>query len=126
MDGLFLPLMLALLVVFLFISFRNQKKRTQAMNELKAQAVPGARIQLSCGLFGTVHSDDGGESVEVEIAPGVITTWNRLAIRDVIADEAPEYTPGDNPREDLPGVEKAGDDPADTPDTPNDPEAKDK
>ncbi|WP_344783394.1 preprotein translocase subunit YajC [Gordonia caeni] len=87
MDGLFLPLILALAVAFLFISFRNQKKRTAAMAELKAQAVPGARVQLSCGLFGTLHSDDGGDTVDVEIAPGVITTWNRLAIREVVAEQ---------------------------------------
>lgn len=83
---LFLPLLLAFAVVMLFMSFRNQKKRTQAMNDIKAQAVPGARIQLSSGLFGTVHSDDGGENIEVEIAPGVVTTWNRLAIREVVAE----------------------------------------
>lgn len=86
MDNLFLPLMLAMAVAFLFLSFRNQKKRTAAMEQLKAQAVPGARIQLSSGLFGTVRSDDGGETVDVEIAPGVITTWNRLAIREVVAE----------------------------------------
>lgn len=97
MDGLFLPLILALAVAFLFISFRNQKKRTAAMAELKAQAVPGARIQLTSGLFGTLHSDDGGDTVDVEIAPGVITTWNRLAIREVV----PEATAGDQDQDAL-------------------------
>lgn len=95
---LFLPLMLALMVGFLFLSFRNNKKRTQAMADLRAQAVPGARIQLSSGLFGTVASDNGGETIDVEIAPGVVTTWNRLAIREVIADDtAPaEEAPADS------------------------------
>ncbi len=88
MDRLFLPLMLALLVAFMFISFRNNKKRQAAQAELKAQAVPGARVQLSCGLYGTVAADHGGETVEIEIAPGVVTTWNRLAIRDVLTEHA--------------------------------------
>ncbi|MFZ2512625.1 MAG: preprotein translocase subunit YajC [Gordonia sp. (in: high G+C Gram-positive bacteria)] len=86
---LFIPLMLAFAVAMLFISFRNQKKRTKAMNDVRAQAVPGARVQLTCGLHGTIFSDDGGENVDVEIAPGVVTTWNRLAIREVVADDAP-------------------------------------
>lgn len=120
MDSLFLPLMLALLVVFLFISFRNQKKRTKAMEELKAQAVPGARIQLSSGLFGTVHSDDGGESIEVEIAPGVITTWNRLAIRDVIAEQPVAPAEDAVPEDDTPT------DVAPNDDTPNDGDSKDR
>lgn len=87
MDTLFLPLMLAMLVVFLLLSFRNQKKRAAAMAELRAQAVPGARVQLSSGLYGTVRRDDGGEDIEIEIAPGVVTTWNRLAIREVVGDD---------------------------------------
>lgn len=87
MDGLFLPLMLALLVGFMFLSFRNNKKRQQAQQQLQAQAVPGARVQLTSGLFGTIVGDEG-ETVEVEIAPGVVTTWNRLAIRDVITEGA--------------------------------------
>lgn len=87
MEGLFLPLMLALAVAFLFISFRNNKKRQAAQAELKAQAVPGARVQLSCGLYGTIAADEGGDTVDVEIAPGVVTTWNRLAIRDVLTEQ---------------------------------------
>lgn len=86
---LFIPLMLAFLVAMLFISFRNQKKRTQAMNNVRAQAVPGARVQLTSGLYGTIFSDDGGENVDIEIAPGVVTTWNRLAIREVVAEQPP-------------------------------------
>ncbi len=108
MDNLFLPLMLALLVAFLFLSFRNQKKRTAAMAELRAQAVPGARVQLTSGLYGTVRADDGGDDVEIEIAPGVITTWNRLAIREVVADEPHDEAVDDTLEEAI--VAESGDD----------------
>ncbi|MFT3662526.1 MAG: preprotein translocase subunit YajC [Gordonia sp. (in: high G+C Gram-positive bacteria)] len=90
MDGPLLLIMFALLAGFMFLSFRNNKKRQQAQQELRDQAVPGARIQLTCGLFGTVVADDGGDSVEVEIAPGVVTTWNKLAVRDVVSESGAE------------------------------------
>lgn len=138
MDGLFLPLILALAVAFLFISFRNQKKRTAAMAELKAQAVPGARVQLSCGLFGTLHSDDGGDTVDVEIAPGVITTWNRLAIREVVAeqqdpeldgtvpDDASSIFDDENPTDENPTDENPTGTEDDSPVSPDDNDSKDK
>ncbi|GAC57359.1 putative preprotein translocase subunit YajC [Gordonia hirsuta DSM 44140 = NBRC 16056] len=127
---LFLPLLLAFAVAMLFMSFRNQKKRTQAMNDIKAQAVPGARIQLSSGLFGTVHSDDGGENIEVEIAPGVITTWNRLAIREVVTDhtdtEAPDWA-ADAGADEIGLDEQITEIPSDdAPEASNDPDTKDK
>lgn len=90
---LFIPLMLAFAVAMLFVSFRNNKKRTQAMNDVRAQAVPGARVQLTCGLYGTIFSDDGGEDIDIELAPGVVTTWNRLAIREVVTEQAGAEAP---------------------------------
>jgi len=87
---LFFPLMLALLAIFMFFSFRNQKKRAAAMAEMQSEAVDGARVQLHAGIFGTVVGDPEGETVDVEIAPGVVTTWNKLAIREVVKDTAVE------------------------------------
>ncbi len=117
---LFIPLMLAFAVAMLFVSFRNNKKRTQAMNDIRAQAVPGARVQLTCGLNGTIHSDDGGESIDIEIAPGVVTTWNRLAIREVVA----EQTPGTG---EAPAIESVTDEAADdAPEAQSDVDSKDK
>ncbi|MFT3715298.1 MAG: preprotein translocase subunit YajC [Gordonia sp. (in: high G+C Gram-positive bacteria)] len=87
MDPTFLILIVAMLAAFVFLSMRNQKKQRAAMENLQSSAVPGARVQLSSGLFGTIVSDDGGDSVDVEIAPGVVTTWNRLAIREVVKEQ---------------------------------------
>ncbi|MFM9376151.1 preprotein translocase subunit YajC [Gordonia sp. VNK21] len=91
MDQLLFPLLLALAAAFLFMSFRNQKKRAAAMTEMQNQAVSGARVQLHAGLFGTIVGDSEGPTVDVEIAPGVVTTWNRLAIREVVSDDAETF-----------------------------------
>ncbi|QRY64000.1 preprotein translocase subunit YajC [Gordonia sp. PDNC005] len=87
-SNLIIPLMLAAMAVFMFMSIRNQKKRAAAASEMQSSVVPGSRVQLHSGLFGTVVDPSGEEFVTIEIAPGVVTEWNRLAIREVItADE---------------------------------------
>lgn len=87
-SNLLIPLMLAAMAVFMFMSIRNQKKRAAAASEMQSSVVPGSRVQLHSGLFGTVVDPSGEEFVTIEIAPGVVTEWNRLAIREVItADE---------------------------------------
>lgn len=55
---------------FPVLELRNQKKARAKMEDLQSSAVPGTRIQLSCGIYGTVSSDNGGETIDVEIAPG--------------------------------------------------------
>ncbi|EGD56041.1 preprotein translocase subunit YajC [Gordonia neofelifaecis] len=89
MESLILPLMLALMAGFMFFSIRNQKKRAAAMNEMQSSLEPGARVQLHSGLFATVvdAGDGGNEVVKLELAPGVVTEWNRLAIREVVSPE---------------------------------------
>lgn len=98
MESLILPLMLVLMAGFMFFSIRNQKKRAAAMNEMQNSLEAGARVQLHSGLFATVVDTGDGDSdvVKLELAPGVVTEWNRLAIREVVTpeseatDEAPE------------------------------------
>ncbi|MFT4086928.1 MAG: preprotein translocase subunit YajC [Gordonia sp. (in: high G+C Gram-positive bacteria)] len=99
-QSLLFPLLLAMLAVFMFFNFRNQKKRAAAQQEKKAAAVPGARIQLTSGLYGTVVDDEETDeaTVRVEIAPGVVTTWNRLAIHEVVPEPADD---ADEPAVDL-------------------------
>ncbi|MEJ9080018.1 MULTISPECIES: preprotein translocase subunit YajC [Gordonia] len=86
-SNLIIPLMLAAMAVFMFMSIRNQKKRAAAATEMQSSVVPGSRVQLHSGLFGTVVDPSGEEVVTIEIAPGVVTEWNRLAIREVITTD---------------------------------------
>ena len=91
MNNLLLPLMIAAMAVFMFLSIRNQKKRAAAMAEMQSSIDTGSRVQLHSGLFGTVVDASGEEVVTLEIAPGVVTEWNRLAIREVIDTAADTF-----------------------------------
>lgn len=105
MESLILPLMLAAMAGFMFFSIRNQKKRAAAMSEMQSSLEPGARVQLHAGLFGTVVETGEGDTVKLEVAPGVVTEWNRLAIREVVAPEI------DTPGTDAPEIESIDDEP---------------
>ncbi|MCF8569729.1 preprotein translocase subunit YajC [Gordonia sp. HY002] len=89
-SSLIIPLMLAAMAVFMFVSVRNQKKRAAAAADMQSSVGPGTRVQLQSGLFGTVVDSSDGDVVQIEIAPGVVTEWNRLAIRETVADPSTE------------------------------------
>jgi preprotein translocase subunit YajC len=88
---LFLPFVI-IMVGFMYIQGRRQKRAMQATIDLHESLQPGDRVHTTSGLEATVTAitDD---TVDLEIAPGVVTTWMKLAIRDKIlpddlADEA--------------------------------------
>ena len=81
----FLP-MLAILGVFMFFASRRQKRAMQATIDLHESLRIGDQVQTTSGLHATIKriTDD---TVDLEIAPGVVTTWAKLAIRDRIEPE---------------------------------------
>jgi preprotein translocase subunit YajC len=81
----FLP-MLAILGVFMFFASRRQKRAMQATIDLHESLRIGDQVQTTSGLHGTIKriTDD---TVDLEIATGVVTTWAKLAIRDRIEPE---------------------------------------
>ncbi len=81
----FLP-MLAILGVFMFFASRRQKRSMQATIDLHESLRVGDQVQTTSGLHATIKriTDD---TVDLEIAPGVVTTWVKLAIRDKIEPE---------------------------------------
>ncbi|GAB18265.1 protein-export membrane protein YajC [Gordonia effusa NBRC 100432] len=85
-SELLFPILLVLLGGFMYLSIRKQKKRMAEVQEMQSSATTGARVQLTSGLYGTVI-DTNSDSVDVEIAPGVVTRWNKLAIREVVLTE---------------------------------------
>ncbi|BAX98153.1 hypothetical protein MSTE_02844 [Mycobacteroides stephanolepidis] len=82
----FLPLILVM-GAFLFFANRRQRKALDATIELHDSLAIGDRVHTTSGLQGTIAAvtDD---TVDLEIAPGVVTRWMKLAIRDKIVDEA--------------------------------------
>jgi preprotein translocase subunit YajC len=81
----FLP-MLAILGVFMYFASRRQKRAMQATIDLHESLRIGDQVQTTSGLHATITriTDD---TVDLEIAPGVVTTWVKLAIRDRIEPE---------------------------------------
>ena len=87
---LFLPLII-ILGAFMFFASRKQKKAMQATIDLHESLAIGDRVHTTSGLEGTITgiTDD---SVHLQIAPGVVTTWMKLAVRDRIVDDIDEDT----------------------------------
>lgn len=81
----FLPLLI-ILGLFMFFASRRQRKAMQATIDLHNSLQIGDRVHTTSGLEGTITgiTDD---SVDLEIAPGVVTTWMKLAVRDKIEDD---------------------------------------
>jgi preprotein translocase subunit YajC len=81
----FLP-MLVIVGVFMFFASRRQKRAMQATIDLHESLRVGDQVQTTSGLHGTIKriTDD---TVDLEIAAGVVTTWVKLAIRDRIEPE---------------------------------------
>ncbi|AMT71484.1 preprotein translocase subunit YajC [Mycobacteroides immunogenum] len=81
----FLPLILVM-GAFLFFANRRQRKALDATIELHESLAIGDRVHTTSGLQGTITAvtDD---TVDLEIAPGVVTRWMKLAVRDKIVDE---------------------------------------
>lgn len=85
MQSLLLPLLLVLvLAVPLVMSTRKQKKQQAAQQELMNSLAPGDRVMTTSGLYGTVADASGDTTIDIEIAPGVVTTWLRIAVREKV------------------------------------------
>ena len=84
----FLPLLI-ILGAFMFFASRRQKKAMQATIDLHNSLTIGDRVHTTSGLQATITglTDD---TVDLEIAPGVVTTWMKLAVRDRIVDDFDE------------------------------------
>ncbi|MGV0992741.1 MAG: preprotein translocase subunit YajC [Mycobacterium sp.] len=81
----FLPLIL-IMGAFMFFASRRQKKALQATIDLHDSLRVGDRVNTTSGLQGTI-TGLSDETVDLEIAPGVVTRWVKLAVRDRIEPE---------------------------------------
>lgn len=81
----FLPLLLVM-GAFMFFASRRQRKQMQDTIDLHNSLKVGDRVHTTSGLQGTIARIDD-DNVDLEIAPGVVTTWMKLAVRDRIEAE---------------------------------------
>ncbi|PCE13798.1 hypothetical protein AUC47_08380 [Microbacterium sp. SZ1] len=113
--------LLAVLVVFMFVNGRRRQKQMKAEQEEKAaKTVPGVKVLLQGGIYGTIVAydhDDLDSPALVEIAPGTVIEVHSQAILrivepkdltdgvEVVADEAPVVVEETPVVEDAPVVE---------------------
>ena len=81
----FLPLLI-IMGAFMFFASRRQRKAMQATIDLHESLRIGDRVHTTSGLQATITGIDD-DTVDLEIAPGVVTRWMKLAIRDRIEPE---------------------------------------
>ncbi|MFM9033887.1 MAG: preprotein translocase subunit YajC [Mycobacterium sp.] len=88
MDLLSLLPLIIIMGAFMFFASRRQRKALQATIDLHESLRVGDRVHTTSGLQATIAgiTDD---TVDLEIAPGVVTRWMKLAIRDRIEPEVP-------------------------------------
>lgn len=87
MQQFFIPLLIVLVAIPLFLQARKQKKTMQEQQKLQNAVGVGDRIMTTSGLYGTVvgTSDD---TLDLEIADGVTTTWLRQAVRERVETDS--------------------------------------
>lgn len=85
---IFLPLLI-IMAAFMFFASRRQRRVMQATIDLHESLHVGDRVHTTSGLQGTI-TDITDDTVDLEIAAGVVTTWMKLAIRDRIEPEVPD------------------------------------
>ncbi|MET3806403.1 preprotein translocase subunit YajC [Nakamurella sp. UYEF19] len=83
-----LILMFGAIGVMMVFGSRNKKKMAAKAAELQASMVPGTRVMTTSGMHATVTAI-ADDTIELEIAPGIYTTWVRAAVREIVV-AAPE------------------------------------
>ncbi len=80
--------LLAVLLVFMIINTRKRQKQMKAEQEEKAtKTVPGVRVLLQGGIYGTIVSydpEDLDHPASIEVAPGVVIEVHSQAILRIV------------------------------------------
>ena len=85
----FLPVMLVVMVLLLWLPMRRQKKAQAQMKAKQATMEPGTRVMTSFGLYGTLRDMDRENNKAVlEVSPGQLVTVHSQTA-PTAADELP-------------------------------------
>lgn len=86
MDLLF-PLLIVALLVPLFLNARRQKKVLAKTTEMQDSLKVGDEVVTTAGLYARVVLVED-DTIDLEIADGIITTWSRAVVREVLPDDS--------------------------------------
>jgi len=93
LTTLLFPLLAIVLFGSVFLSSRRQRRQMHEMKSLQASLEAGDVVVTTSGLRATVVDASYEETIDLEIADGVVTTWVRAAVREKVnpvADDARE------------------------------------
>lgn len=80
--------LLAVMLVFMFMNTRKRQKQMKAQQEEKAtKTIPGVKVLLQGGLYGTVVSYDPvdlDKPAQIELAPGVVIEVHSQSILRIV------------------------------------------
>lgn len=86
-------LIILLLFVPLFLNGRKQRRQMAETQAMQQALEDGDVVVTTSGLRGTIVDALYEDTIDLEIADGVVTTWLRAAIREkVTTEEATEET----------------------------------
>ncbi|WP_080794710.1 preprotein translocase subunit YajC [Corynebacterium pacaense] len=88
MELLILIALLLLLILPTFMLNRRQRARMAEITKLQNNLKVGDRVVTTSGQHAIV-ADLRGDLVDLEIAPGIITTWEKISIVRVVPPAAP-------------------------------------
>ena len=86
--SLLFPLFILLLFIPIFLSGRKQRKQVAEMQAMQAALEEGDIVVTTSGLRGVVVDASYEETIDLEIADDVVTTWVRAAIREKVPGES--------------------------------------
>jgi preprotein translocase subunit YajC len=86
MDLLPMLLLFGLLGLMMFFMSRRQRRAAQQQQELQSSLSIGDKVMTTSGLYGTITGTDDS-TIDLEIAPGVETTWLRAAVREKVGPD---------------------------------------
>ena len=92
---LLLPLLIVFMIGMIFVSNRQRKKQAAQQESLQSALAVGDIVVMTSGVSGTVVDVDDERTVDVEIAPDVVTTWLRAAVREKLGGEILAEAPVD-------------------------------
>jgi preprotein translocase subunit YajC len=87
MELLPMLLLFGLLGLMMYFMSRRQRRAVQQQQALQSSLTVGDKVMTTSGLYGIVTSTADDATIDIEIAPGVETTWLRAAVREKVGPD---------------------------------------
>ncbi|WP_344412725.1 preprotein translocase subunit YajC [Pseudonocardia ailaonensis] len=84
---LLFPILILLLFIPIFLSGRKQKRQVAEQQQMQNALSVGDVVTTTSGLRGTITDVSYEDTIDLEIADGVVTTWLRAAVREKVATD---------------------------------------